>query len=266
MLPRVLTIAGSDSGGGAGIQADLKTIGVLGGHGMSAITAVTAQNTVGVTGIRVLDRAFVREQIETVVSDIGADAVKTGMLATAAIVDEVASVIAESRLQPLVVDPVMAAESGAGLVEDAVASSLMARMIPLATVVTPNAVEAARLLGREVACLEDQRAAAKAFVAAGAVSALIKGGHLPGAESIDVLFAAGEIHEFAAARLETKTTHGTGCTMAAAIAVYLGRGEDVPTSVARAKEFVTQAIAGGLDLGGGAGPVNQFAGFDDDRD
>ncbi len=231
---------------------------------MTAITAVTAQNTVGVTAMRILDAAFVREQIETVVFDIGVDAVKTGMLATASTVDEVAAVLAELKLRTLVVDPVLAAESGAGLAEDAVESSLMARLIPLATVVTPNAMEAGRLLGRRVESREDQRAAAKGFVAAGAAAALIKGGHLGGAESIDVLFAGGEIHEFAAERLEAKTTHGTGCTMAAAIAVYLGRGEGVATSVARAKKFVTRAIAEGLELGAGPGPVNQFAGFDRD--
>ena len=260
MVTRVLTIAGSDSGGGAGIQADLKTIGVLGGHGMSAITAVTAQNTLGVAGIHALPPAFVRLQIETVLDDIGADAAKTGMLANAAIVEEVAAVVAERRLAPLVVDPVLAAESGAGLIEGSAADVLMKKLLPLAAVVTPNAVEAGRLLGMTVENLEDQRAAARRLGDVGARAVLVKGGHLPGDDAVDVLWAAGELREFAAPRLAAVNTHGTGCILASAIAYYLGSGAELAVAVERAKAFVTRAIAGGLAIGKGAGPANPFAG------
>lgn len=259
MTLRVLTIAGSDSGGGAGIQADLKTICVLGGHAMSAITAVTAQNTRGVTGIHALPCEFVRLQIETVLDDIGADAVKTGMLANAAIIEEVAAVVAERKLAPLVVDPVLAAESGAGLIEGSAADVLMKRLMPLATVVTPNAVEAGRLLGMKVENLADQRRAALRFAELGVRAVLVKGGHLPGGDAIDVLFEAGDLREFASPRLAAANTHGTGCILASAIAYYLGSGAELAVAVERAKAFVSRAIAGGLAIGGGVGPANPFA-------
>jgi len=259
MITRVLTIAGSDSGGGAGIQADLKTIGVLGAHGMSAITAVTAQNTLGVLGIHALEPAFVRLQIEAVLDDIGVDAVKTGMLATAAIIDAVARVLEDRRPAPLVVDPVLAAESGAGLLEGSAAASLMRRLVPLATLVTPNAAEAAQLLGMTVATVDDQRRAARRFVEAGAAAALIKGGHLEGPDAVDVLCVGTALHELSAPRLDRTNTHGTGCILASAIAVHLGRGEPLLNAVEKAKQFVSRAIAGGLAIGGGAGPANPFA-------
>lgn len=259
MATRVLTIAGSDSGGGAGIQADLKTIGVLGGHGMSAITAVTAQNTLGVAGIHALPAAFVRLQIETVLDDIGADAVKTGMLANADIVEEVAAVVAERKLAMLVIDPVLAAESGAGLIEGSAADVLVKRLMPLATVVTPNAIEAGRLLGMRVESVADQRTAARRLADAGARAALVKGGHLPGVNAVDVLFADGELHELSGPRIDSRNTHGTGCILAAAIAFHLGSGADIANAVRKSKEFVTRAIAGGLSIGAGAGPANPFA-------
>jgi hydroxymethylpyrimidine/phosphomethylpyrimidine kinase len=259
MVTRVLTIAGSDSGGGAGIQADLKTIGVLGAHGMSAITAVTAQNTLGVLGIVALEPSFVRLQIEVVLDDIGADAVKTGMLANAAIIEAVAQVLDERRVSPLVVDPVMAAESGAGLLEGSAEAALLRQMVPLATIITPNAAEAARLLGMKVASVGDQRVAARRFVDGGAQAALIKGGHLVGPYAIDVLCVGGELHELSAPRIDAANTHGTGCILASAIAVHLGRGEPILGAVEKAKLFVTRAIAGGLAIGRGPGPANPFA-------
>ncbi len=259
MKPRVLSIAGSDSGGGAGIQADVKTVGILGGHCATALTAVTAQNTTGVSGIELLDPAFVRQQIEAVVFDIGVDAVKTGMLGNAEIARTVAEALRELRLSPAVVDPVLAAESGASLARGSIGSVYMEAIVPLATVFTPNALEAGRLLGTKVASVDDQRAAATAFVKAGAGCAVVKGGHLSGDQAIDVLCHEGELIELAGPRLPSTNTHGTGCTMAAAIAAYLARGEGVVDSVTRAKAFVAKAIAAGLDLGDGPGPVDPFA-------
>jgi hydroxymethylpyrimidine kinase/phosphomethylpyrimidine kinase len=220
-------------------------------YGTSAITALTAQNTLGVSAVHVVPAEFVTAQIEAVVSDIGCDAVKTGMLATSSIV---------GRLAPLVVDPVLAAESGAGLIEGSAADVLMKKLVPLATVVTPNAVEAGRLLGMTVENLEDQRAAARRLGDAGARAVLVKGGHLPGDDAVDVLWAAGELRELAAPRLAANNTHGTGCILASAIAFHLGGGAELAVAVERAKAFVTRAIAGGLAIGKGAGPANPFAG------
>ncbi len=259
MIPRVLTIAGSDSSGGAGIQADVKTIAALGGHAMCAVTAVTAQNTLGVEAVEVMPPRFVRQQIAAVAGDIEVDATKTGMLATALIIDEVAAAVAELELGPLVVDPVLVAESGAILLEPRAQAALMEKMIPLAAVVTPNAVEAARLLASEVTDLAGQRRAARALVEAGAGAAVVKGGHLPGAEAIDVLCAGGETHELRSPRLRRDDTHGTGCIFAAAIAFHLAAGRPVADSVERAKTFVASAIEHGLDIGVGAGPANPSA-------
>ncbi len=258
MVTRVLSIAGSDSGGGAGIQADLKTIGVLGGHGMSAITAVTAQNTVGVAGIHALPAEFVRLQIETVADDIGIDAVKTGMLANADLISEVADVIERRGLAPLVVDPVLAAESGAGLIERAAETTLLEKLIPLATVVTPNAVEAGRLVGMVVETVADQREAAHRLAGSGARAVLVKGGHLAGDQATDVLYHDGETHELSGPWVAADNTHGTGCILSAAIAFYLGSGDAVLSSVEKGKRFVTAAIRSGLAIGKGAGPANPF--------
>lgn len=258
MVTRVLSIAGSDSGGGAGIQADLKTVAALGGHGMSAITAVTAQNTLGVAGIHPIPPAFVRLQIEAVADDIGIDAVKTGMLANAAIIDVVAEVIAERGLAPVVVDPVLAAESGAGLVERSAETVLLDRLLPLATIVTPNAVEAARLTGIPVTNVAGQREAAVRLAERGAVAVLVKGGHLEQESATDVLLVGGELHELRGPWIDARNTHGTGCILASAIAFHLGAGADLRVAVDEAKRFVANAIASGLEIGRGAGPANPF--------
>jgi hydroxymethylpyrimidine kinase/phosphomethylpyrimidine kinase len=263
VLLRVLTIAGSDSSGGAGIQADLKTFTVFRAYGMSALTAVTAQNTAGVGDIVALPPAFVRRQIDLVVTDIGIDAAKTGMLANAAIVAAVADAVAAHRIEPLVVDPVMIAQSGAPLLEAEARVTLRERLLPLAALVTPNAPEAAALLGVAVDTVADQRAAARQLVALGARAALVKGGHLGGDDAIDVLFDGHEVHELRARRVVTPHTHGTGCLLSAAIAVGLAEKRPLREAVTRAKRFVTAAIAAGLPLGQGAGPANPLACLDD---
>lgn len=262
MLPRVLTIAGSDSSGGAGIQADLKTFTVLRVYGMSAITALTAQNTRGVTGIVSVAPGFVRAQIDAVVTDVGVDAAKTGMLATAAIVRAVAEAVRAHRIAPLVVDPVMVAQSGAPLVEADARAALLRELVPLATVVTPNVPEAEALLDMRVASLADMREAARRLVGAGAAAALVKGGHLDGAEAVDVLFDGAVWHELRAPRISTRHTHGTGCMTAAALAAGLARGMPLLAAAQEAKRFITVALEGALALGSGSGPANPLAWLD----
>ncbi len=258
MVTRVLTIAGSDSGGGAGIQADLKTVGALGGHGMSAITALTAQNTVGVSGVHPVPVEFVRLQIETVVDDIGVDSIKTGMLPSADIVTEVAATLAGLGSTPIVVDPVLTAESGAVLVEGSAERALLEQLIPRATLATPNAVEAGRLVEMKIESVADQRTAARRLVERGARAVLVKGGHLPGEVATDVLLVDGKIHELTGPWLDAENTHGTGCMLASAIAYHLGTGEDLVTSATLGKAFVSGAIAAGLAIGAGPGPANPF--------
>ena len=262
MLPRVLTIAGSDSGGGAGIQADLKTFTVFRTYGMSAITALTAQNTRGVSGIFPVSPEFVRAQIDAVATDIGIDAAKTGMLANRAVMAAVVGAVRAHRIVPLVVDPVMVAQSGARLLEDDARAALLADLLPLATVVTPNAPEAAALLDMRVANVADLRAAAERLVACGAAAALVKGGHLRGDESIDVLYDGAVFHELRAPRIASPHTHGTGCMTAAALTACLARGMSLVEAAREAKRFVTTAIAHGLALGGGHGPANALAWLD----
>jgi hydroxymethylpyrimidine/phosphomethylpyrimidine kinase len=264
MLPRLLTIAGSDSSGGAGVQADLKTFAVLRGYGMSAITALTAQNTQGVRGVVVTDPAFVRAQIDAVVEDLGVDATKTGMLANRDVIAAVAAAVREHGLRPLVVDPVMVAQSGASLLAEDARAAVRDVLLPLATVVTPNAPEAAALLGMEVESEAAMREAARRLVDLGAGAALIKGGHLAGSESVDVLHDGHALHELRAPRLAMRNTHGTGCILAAAITAGLGGGLDLLAAVQRGKRFVTAAIRGGLPLGRGAGPANPLAWLDGD--
>ncbi len=258
-LPVALTIAGSDSGGGAGIQADLKTFTVLGVYGMSALTAVTAQNTVGVRGVAMLEPSFVAQQIDAVLDDIPCDAVKTGMLGTAEIVRTVAERLIAHDAANLVVDPVMIAKSGDRLLADEARAAVVEALLPIARVVTPNIPEAEALLGAEVthATMED---AARALCALGAGAAVIKGGHLEAGPAEDLLFDAqtGEIHRFRAPRLETTNTHGTGCTFASAIAAFLARGRRLERAVAWAKRFVTEAIRRGLPLGEGHGPTDHI--------
>ena len=254
----MLIIAGSDSGGGAGIQADLKTVSALGVFGMTAITALTAQNSTGVLGVVEIPAEFVARQIEVCVADIGCDAVKTGMLANAAIIEAVAATLGRHQLQPLVVDPVMIAKSGASLLHADAVAVLRAKLLPLATVLTPNLHEASALLGREVKTLGQMREAARALRELGPKNVVVKGGHLEGTAT-DLLFDGEEFVEFRGERIDTKNTHGTGCIFASAIAAGLAQGESVREAVAQAKQFVTAAIRGGLTLGRGHGPANPLA-------
>ena len=263
--PRVLTIAGSDSSGGAGIQADLKTFTVFRTYGMSAITALTAQNTRGVSGILPVDPAFVRAQIDALASDIGIDAAKTGMLATSAIIAAVAAAVRAHRIAPLVVDPVMVAQSGARLLADDARDALIRELLPLAAVVTPHVPEAEALLDCRIADLAAMRAAARRLVDLGARAALVKGGHMTGTEAVDVLYDGAIFHELRAARIDTPHTHGTGCMTAAALTACLARGLPLLEAARVAKRFITVAIAHGLALGGGAGPANPLAWLDDEE-
>jgi hydroxymethylpyrimidine/phosphomethylpyrimidine kinase len=262
MLPRVLTIAGSDSSGGAGVQADLKTFTVFRTYGMSAITALTAQNTRGVNGIFPVSPEFVRAQIDAVVTDIGVDAAKTGMLATRAIIEAVADAVRAHRIAPLVVDPVMVAQSGARLLEDDARAALLRELVPLAAVVTPNVPEAEALLDVRITSVAEQRLAARRLVELGAAAALVKGGHLTGGEAIDVLDDGRDLVELRAPRLATPHTHGTGCMTAAALAACLARGLSLPDAAREAKRFISAAIAAGLAIGGGSGPANPLAWLD----
>ncbi|HWL37831.1 MAG TPA: bifunctional hydroxymethylpyrimidine kinase/phosphomethylpyrimidine kinase [Frankiaceae bacterium] len=250
-MKRVLTIAGSDSGGGAGIQADLKTFLAFGVHGMSALTAVTAQNSVGVHGWWPLPVEAVRAQIRAVVDDIGVDAVKLGMLGTAEIALAVAEEL-DGLDVPVVVDPVCVSKHGDALLSPDALEALKERVVPLATVVTPNLDEVAALTGLRVVGEAGVEPAARAMHALGAKWTLVKGGHLPG-EAVDLLWPSGT--RYAAPRLDNRHTHGTGCTLASAIAARLAYGDDVADAVGAAKEYVTGAIAAGFSLGSGIGPV-----------
>jgi hydroxymethylpyrimidine/phosphomethylpyrimidine kinase len=252
--PRVLTVAGSDSGGGAGIQADLKTMLALGAHGMSVITTVTAQNSVGVQGAWELPPAAVRGQLESVLCDIGVQAVKTGMLGSAAIVAAVADGLAGVEV-PLVVDPVAVAKHGEPLLPSGAVAEVKHRLLPLATLITPNLPEAALLTGVRADGERDMVRAAEVIHALGARWVLVKGGHLPG-DPVDVLFDGETVRRFAGKRLATRHTHGTGCTLASAIACFLAGGAAMPAAVAEAKEYVTGAIRWGFALGGGIGPLD----------
>ena len=253
---RVLTIAGSDSGGGAGIQADLKTFLAHGVHGMSAITAVTVQNSVGVQGVYELQPKAVFEQVEAVVTDIGVDAVKTGMLASAAIVEAVADACERFQLPNLVVDPVAVSRHGDPLLRGDAVAALRARLLPLATVVTPNLGEVRLLTGVEVRAAADLEAAARAVHALGPRHTLVKGGHLRGEDAVDLLWDGAQGVELRSPRVDTPNTHGTGCTLASAIAANLAAGLDVVTAARNAKRFVAGAIAGGFPLGKGVGPTD----------
>ena len=256
--PRALSIAGSDSGGGAGIQADLKTFGALGVFGMTAITAVTVQNTLGVSSVEAVSPRTVGDQIRAVATDIGVDASKTGMLANAGIVHAVADAVAETGIGNLVVDPVFLSKHGALLLEEDAVAALRERILPLATIVTPNLPEAGGLAGFEVVAREDMRRAADAILGLGPEAVLVKGGHLEGPSAADLLVVEGEELWLEAERIDTPHTHGTGCTLSAAIAAYLARGDDLGAAVRAAKAFVTESIRHALALGGGIGPVDQL--------
>ena len=254
-VPVALTIAGSDSGGGAGIQADLKTFAALGVHGTSAITAITAQNTMGVTDILELPVALIREQIRVVVDDMGVQAAKTGMLSSAEIIEAVADEISGRKIPWLVVDPVMVAKGGAKLLRDDAVTALRERLLPLAAIITPNMPEAEVLLGRNIATMDERRTAARDLVALGARIAIVKGGHAEG-DATDVYFDGSQLVELQGDRVATTNTHGSGCVFSAAITAGLARGMAPIDAVREAKAFITEAIANSLELGRGHGPVN----------
>ncbi len=256
-IPRAMTIAGSDSGGGAGIQADLKTFSALGVYGASALTAITAQNTVAVTAVHELPPEVIVAQIDAVVTDIGVDAVKTGMLSSVAIVETVAQELERHGVTTLVVDPVMIAKSGDSLLRQEAVAALSARLVPLAAVVTPNIPEAETLTGKKIDTDAAMRRAAAQIVAMGARSVVVKGGHRKG-PATDLFYDGSRFQEFSAPRFDTLNTHGTGCTFAAAVAAGLAQGKDVIAAVAQAKEYVTEAIRHSFPLGQGRGPLHHF--------
>lgn len=267
MIRRLLTIAGSDSSGGAGIQADLKTFTVLRAYGMTAVTALTAQNTLGVRSVLPVPPEFVRGQIDAVAEDVGIDAAKTGMLANSAIIRAVAAAVRIHRIAPLVVDPVMVAQGGAPLLDADAVTTLREDLIPLATVVTPNLAEAGAILDRVVESLADMREAAERLVDLGAAAVLIKGGHLAGGEdAVDILHDGRAIHELRAPRVATQHTHGTGCMLSAALATFLAEGLPLLEATRRAKQFISIAIAAGLPLGKGCGPANPLAWLGEESD
>lgn len=258
-VPKALTIAGSDSGGGAGIQADLKTFQMLDVYGMSAITAVTAQNTMGVSGIYDIPLEGIGKQIDAVATDLGVDAVKTGMLSQPAVIELVAAKVKEHGFPYLVVDPVMIAKGGASLLAESAKDVLRRVLLPLATVVTPNVPEAEVLTGRPIRNLEEMKTAAGIIVEEhGAGAAVVKGGHMEG-EPVDVLYDGKNYLLLQGVRYETKHTHGTGCTFSAAITACLARGDSLEQAVRTAKAYITCAIRDTLGIGGGHGPTNHWA-------
>ena len=261
-MPRALSIAGSDSGGGAGIQADLKSFTAFGVYGMTVVTAVTAQNTTGVQSSLELPLDIVEAQMRSVAGDIGVDATKTGMLSSRSLVDRVASLVQELELPNLVVDTVMIAKGGHPLLAEDAVATLRERMLPLARVVTPNLPEAGALIGRTVHSLEDARKAARALRCADGQWVVVKGGHLEdAAEAIDIVFDGDEITELRSPRYLTRNTHGTGCTFSAAITAGLAQGHDPLQAIQRAKAYVDQAIRHALSLGSGHGPTNHQVGM-----
>ena len=257
-MPTALTIAGSDSGGGAGIQADLKTFAAHGVYGVCAVTAVTAQNTLGVTAVEAIGTGVVAAQIEAVVADFDVRAIKTGMLASREVVAVVCEALEAGADIPLVVDPVMFATSGERLLDDDAVELVCAKLLRRARLVTPNRLEAEVLAGMPIASLEDARRATRQIRARGVAAVVITGGHLGGPESVDVLDDGGAVIELRGPRLESRSTHGTGCTFAAAVTAALARGQDLGDAVAGAKRYVEGAIRHAEPLGRGHGPVNHF--------
>jgi len=266
-IPKVLTIAGSDSGGGAGVQADLKVITALGGYGMSVITAITAQNTLGVTAIQDIDLAVIEAQIDAVLNDIGADSVKIGMLASPEIVQVVAASLRKHGITRIILDPVLRATSGASLGGDDTAQAMMKELFPIASLVTPNLEEASLLLGRDITQVADFQSAAEELLALGPQAVLIKGGHLDSTHnqltdylmwrSIEDDLEIIQVKEFKHLRVNTENTHGTGCSLSAAIATYLADGHDLPHAVGKAITFVEAGLQDGrfLSIGEGPGPL-----------
>ena len=256
--PIALTVAGSDSGGGAGIQADLKTFGALGCYGASVIVAVTAQNTLGVLDACELPISNIAAQIDAVANDLHPDVVKTGMLSSAEIVTLVADKFNEHKMGPIVVDPVMVSETGAQLIAPEAVRLIVERLIPIADVVTPNAYEAEALTGVKVTRLEDLYTAARAMLELGANCVIVKGGHIEGNAAIDLLLDDGGFQEFSAQRVDTANTHGTGCTFASALAAQLAFGMDVRKAADSAKRYVTDSIINSFPVGSGKGPLSHF--------
>ncbi len=258
--PTVMTIAGSDSGGGAGIQADLKTFSALGVFGTSALTAITAQNTLGVTAVHEVPTAVISAQIDAVITDIGADAVKTGMLSSSAIVETVSDSIRRHGIANLVVDPVMVAKSGDRLLREEAIAAICDSLFPLAAVVTPNIPEAEDLTGLTIRTDDDVRQAAMSIIAMGARTVVIKGGHRDGPPT-DVFYDGARFREFTTERIPSTNTHGTGCTFASAVAAGLAHGLEPPDAVGQAKEYVTAAIRASYPIGQGHGPLHHFHAF-----
>jgi hydroxymethylpyrimidine/phosphomethylpyrimidine kinase len=258
MIPIVLTIAGSDSSAGAGIQADLKAISANGGYGASVITAVTAQNTRGVTAAVELDLDLIRAQADAVFGDLRVAAVKTGMLASAAVIETVAKVLRDHRPPHYVLDPVMVSKTGFALLRPEAVAALGETLLPLATLVTPNVHEAQALTGIQVRTLAEAEEAGRRLVAAGARAVLIKGGHLEERPATDVLVTPTGVRILPGEHLDARHTHGTGCTYSAAIATQLAHGRSLEEAIARAKAYVTEAIRGGLPVGQGIGPTDHF--------
>lgn len=257
-IPCILTIAGSDSGGGAGIQADLKTFTALKAHGMSAITALTAQNTQGVQAVEPVEPEFVRQQIEAVVSDIGVSAVKSGMLANAEIVQVVSDCLTKFSITSYILDPVIQSESGQALLSPEGVEAMKAELFPKALLITPNIAEAESLTGLSINTQDDMEKAALALFDLGPGYVLVTGGHLQGGQAVDILYDGIGIHPFVADKLDAPNNHGTGCTFTAALTTYYAKGFEIGESIAKAKYFVHNALISGIDIGEGSGPVNPF--------
>lgn len=258
MFPKALTIAGSDSGGGAGIQADLKTFHNFGVYGASALAALTAQNTLGVQGVWAVPPEFLELQIRSVLSDIGADAIKTGMLFNAPLISAAARVLREYSDIPLVIDPVMVAKGGSRLLLDEAIAALKEQLLPRADVVTPNIDEASVLTGSPIHNEEEMKDSAEQIMRMGAKAVLIKGGHLKENEAVDIFFDGNTWERFESPRIQTRHTHGTGCTLSAAITASLAKGCSLMESIRRAKEYITEAIRGAQPIGQGIAPVNHL--------
>ena len=258
--PIVLTIAGSDSSGGAGIQADIKTMSAIGVYAASAVTAVTAQNTLGVDGVQGIDPDMVARQIDAVFSDLRPDAVKIGMLYSRSIVEAVADRFCHWRPENVVLDPVMISTSGSPLIEEDAVEGIKEKLFPFATLLTPNRMEAEHLTGIPVDSLETAREAARRIVETGCRAALVKGGHLDGDMAVDVLFADGACREYSSRRVLSRNTHGTGCTLSSAIASFLALGFPLDIAVLHAKNYLHSALVAGAGVvvGGGHGPVNHL--------
>ncbi|MFN3788160.1 MAG: bifunctional hydroxymethylpyrimidine kinase/phosphomethylpyrimidine kinase [Sulfurihydrogenibium azorense] len=256
MIAKALTIAGSDSGGGAGIQADLKTFTALGVYGMSAITAITVQNTVGVFGVHPVPPDIVYGQIKAVAEDIGIDALKTGMLFSQEIIEVVSQAIKDFNLNNLVLDPVMIAKSGDPLLKEFARKTLLEKLLPLALIVTPNIPEAEDICKMEIKSIEDMEKACKIIHSLGSKYIVLKGGHLEGDVKVDVIYDGKEFHYLKATSIPTKNTHGTGCTFSAAITSFLAKGESPIDAIKKAREYIQGAIENSLSLGKGHGPLN----------